>query len=139
VGVGAAAALLVFLLVFVATSWPDTPAHPEAARPLRVRAVSVIRKADMPDEPSRDVGADTSAGRAPAPRVVILPAPPPQAAPSQLHVQRRDHVGGGPASPPSVEAPASTSPPPPPRTDVAPTGGRAPLRPIVTSNPYGGS
>jgi hypothetical protein len=138
VGVGAAAALLVFLAVVVATSWPDATARPDAERPLRVRTLRVIRKADLSEESSRE-GADTSADRkAPSPRVVILPAPPPPPSP-QPRAQKHDHVAGGPASPPSVETPPPPAPPAPPKTDVPPTGGHAPLRPIVTSNPYGGS
>jgi len=135
VSAGGAAALLVLLLIVVAASMQDTTAHPDESRPLRVRAVGVIRKADMSEEASREVGADATP-RAVAPRVVYVttPAPPP------AHAQKHDHVASAaPASPPPAEAPTPTAPPAPPRTDVPPTGGHAPLRPIVTSNPYGGS
>lgn len=135
VGVGAAAALLVLLLVIAATSWPETTALSEPQRHVRVQAASVIRKADMSEEAPHDVGADTNADRrAPAPRVVYVPAPPPPRA------QKHEHAATVPAPQPPAETSApSAPPPPPPRTDVAPTGGHAPLRPIVTSNPYGGS
>jgi len=133
VGAGGAAALLVFLLAMVATSTQDTTVRPDEPRPLRARVAGVIRKADMSDESSRDVGADTS--RAVAPRVVFVPAPAPPA-----HAQKHDHVTSGPpGTPPPAETPAPTAPPTPPKTDVGPAGGHAPLRPIVTSNPYGGS
>lgn len=137
VGAGAAAALLGLLLVVVFTSFQDTPAHPDDPRPLRVPALSVVRKADMSEESSsREVGTDTSPDRrAPQPRVVYVPAPPPP----PPHVQKHDRPSAGPAPPPPNETPAPTAPPPQPRTDVPPAGGHAPLRPIVTSNPYGGS
>ncbi|HEX8793143.1 MAG TPA: serine/threonine-protein kinase [Polyangiaceae bacterium] len=135
VGAGAAVALLVLLLIVVATSFGDTPAHPEEPRPQRVLAARVIRKADMTEESPRDVGADTS--RPSPPRVVFVPAPAP---PPPTRTQKHDHVSSGPPSPPPpAETPAPPAPTPPPRTDVAPSGGHAPLRPIVTSNPYGGS
>lgn len=132
VGAGAAGLLFLMLLVVALASLQDTPSHPQDSRPLRVPAAVVIRKADMADESPRDVGADT---RPAAPRVVFVPAP---AAPPPRTV-KHDHGASGPPVPPVVEPPAATPPPPPPRTDVAPTGGHAPLRPIVTSNPYGGS
>jgi serine/threonine-protein kinase len=136
VSTGGAAALLVLLLLVVVASMQDTTAHPEEPRPLRVRAASVIRKADMSEESSREVGADTNPDRrAVPPRVVYVPAP----APPPAHTQKHDHASAPPASPPPAETPASAAPPAPPRTDVAPTGGHAPLRPIVTGNPYGGS
>lgn len=138
-GRGRRGALLLLLLAIVATSFGDTPAHPGEPRALRVPAVSVIRKADLSDESSRDVGADTSPDRRTvAPRVVFVPAPPP--APAAARTQKHEHVSSGPTSPPPpAETPPPPAPAPPPRTDVAPAGGHAPLRPIVTSNPYGGS
>jgi serine/threonine-protein kinase len=136
VSAGGAAALLVSMLIVVVASMKDTTAHPEEPRPLRVRAAGVIRKADMSEESSREVGADTSPDRrAIAPRVVYVPAP----APPPARAQKHDHASAPPASPPQAEASTPPAPPAPPRTDVPPTGGRAPLRPIVTSNPYGGS
>jgi hypothetical protein len=122
----------VLLLIVVAISFQDTPAHPEQARPLRVQGVPIIRKADMADESLHEVGVDTS--RAAPPRVVFVPSAPP------AHASKHDHAASGPPAPPTLnEAPAPTAPPPPTRTDVPPSGGHAPLRPIVTSNPYGGS
>jgi hypothetical protein len=47
VGAGAAGALVVFLLILVVASMQET-AHPQGPRPLRVRAASVVRKADVP-------------------------------------------------------------------------------------------
>jgi hypothetical protein len=135
VSAGGAAALLVLLLIVVAASMQDTTAHPDEPRPMRVRAVGVIRKADMSEESSREVGADANP-RTVAPRVVYVPTP----APPPAHAQKQDHVAKAtPASPPPAEAPTPAAPPAPPRTDVPPTGGHVPLRPIVTSNPYGGS
>ncbi len=131
VGAGAAGVLFLLLLVVVLASFQDTAAHPQDSRAMRVPAARVIRKADLADESPRDVAADT---RAPAPRVVFVPAPAPPQRP-----QKHDRAGSGPAVPAPVEPPAPAVPPPPPRTDVAPTGGHAPLRPIVTNNPYGGS
>jgi hypothetical protein len=137
VSAGGAAAVLVLLLIVVAASMQDTTAaHPDEPRPMRVKAASVIRKADMSnEESSREVGADANP-RTVAPRVVYVPTP----AQAPAHAQKQDHVAKtAPASPPPAEAPTPTAPPAPPRTDVPPTGGHVPLRPIVTSNPYGGS
>ena len=135
VSAGGAVALLVLLLIVVATSTQDTTVQPDGPRPLRVPAARVIRKADLSEEASREVGVDAPP-RAVAPRVVYVPAP----APPPAHAQKQDHVAKAtPASPPPAEAPTPAAPPAPPRTDVPPTGGHVPMRPIVTSNPYGGS
>jgi serine/threonine-protein kinase len=48
------------------------------------------------------------------------------------------HAGAIAAAPSPAPSEASTgAASAPPRLDIAPTGGRAPLRPIMTSNPYG--
>jgi serine/threonine-protein kinase len=56
------------------------------------------------------------------------------------------HTGKHGATGPAASNPVAEAPPPPPpaapapapaRTDVGPAGGHAPLRPIMTSNPYG--
>src|SRR5262249_47679977 len=129
---------LLLLLIVVAASTQDTTLQPDEPRPMRVQAARVIRKADLSEEASRDIGADANPDRrAIAPRVVYVPTPAP---PTPTRTQKHDHVAGGPpTSPPPAEAPTPAAPPAPPKTDVAPTGGHAPLRPIVTSNPYGGS
>jgi len=136
VSAGGAVALLVLLLLVVVTSTQDATVSPDEPRPLRVPVARAIRKADLSDE-SRDVGADGSPDRRGiAPRVVYVPTP----ASPPAHTQKHDHVGSAPpAAPPPAEASAPAAPPAPPKTDVAPTGGHVPLRPIVTSNPYGGS
>jgi len=78
-----------------------------------------------------DVSIDLSLDRHAAPIVRWI-------SPPTAHTGK--HSPGAPASSsPAAEAPA---PPPPPapapvHADVGPAGGHAPLRPIVTSNPYG--
>jgi hypothetical protein len=70
----------------------------------------------------RDASVDISLERqpqAPAPRFVFTP-------------RAAKHVP--PPVPPGTSEPAPT---PPAHSDVSPAGGQAPLRPILTSNPYG--
>jgi len=133
---GAATALVVLLLVLAATTMQDTTARLAVRGPLRVRIYKAVRKADLSEDSSHRPGADSNPDRrATAPRVVFDPALAPLP-----HPQRHDHASSASiSSAPMAEASAPSAPPPPPRTDLAPTGGHAPLRPIVTTNPYGGS
>ncbi|MBV9949633.1 MAG: serine/threonine protein kinase [Myxococcales bacterium] len=82
-----------------------------------------------------DVSIDISLNRhvtLPAPR----PAPPPPVPAPLIQMHPVRHVPAGP--PASAAAQPETPPAPPPtRVDVGPQGGRTPLRPISTSNPYG--
>jgi serine/threonine-protein kinase len=79
---------------------------------------------------ANDVSIDVSLDRraTPAPRY-YLPAPAPRGG---------KHAGtsatGSSPAPGDASTAAATAPP---RVDIAPTGGHAPLRPIMTSNPYG--
>ncbi len=79
-----------------------------------------------------DLSIDVSLDRHAPPAVhwIAVPAP----AHSGKHA-----TGSAAAAPPAADPvpPPSPSPPAPARTDVGPAGGRAPLRPIMTSNPYG--
>jgi hypothetical protein len=81
---------------------------------------------------ANDVSIDVSLDRraTPAPPRYYAPAPPP------AHGGKHAGPSPGGSSPASGDA-SSTPPPAPPRADVPPAGGHAPLRPIVTSNPYG--
>jgi serine/threonine protein kinase len=51
--------------------------------------------------------------------------------------QRADRVAATPSSPTVTSEPASAQPTAQPRTEVSTAGGRAPMHPIQTSNPYG--
>jgi serine/threonine protein kinase len=79
---------------------------------------------------SGDVSIDVSLDRHPSP-----PAPPRYVVLTQP--TRSKHPAA--TSPPPTPEPAApaAAPPSPPRTDVPPTGGHPPLRPIMTSDPYG--
>jgi serine/threonine-protein kinase len=79
---------------------------------------------------ANDVSIDVSLDRraSPPPRYY---APPPAA-------HGGKHAGALAAAPSLAPSDASTgAASAPPRLDIAPAGGRAPLRPIMTSNPYG--
>jgi len=78
-----------------------------------------------------DVSIDVSLDRRAAPAVHWIAQPGP--------VRSVKHAAGAAsASPPADPGPPPAPPQPAPaRTDVGPAGGRAPLRPIMTSNPYG--
>ncbi len=83
---------------------------------------------------SGDVSIDVSLDRRPTPPpvrkapVFFIPAPPPPVH-AMKHVAAPPASDAPPAAPPSATAPASV--------EVNPSGGRAPLRPIVTASPYG--
>ncbi len=79
-----------------------------------------------------DVAVDVSLERHPAPAPRKAPAPPP-APPPIVHPAK--HVAAPQASetPPAPPATATATATP----EVSPIGGRAPLRPIVTTSPYG--
>ena len=86
-----------------------------------------------------DVSIDVSLDRRAPPAVRWIPSPA-VASPAPAHSGK--HLGGAAgaaaASPPADSAtPPAPPPPAPAHTDVGPAGGRAPLRPIMTSNPYG--
>jgi serine/threonine-protein kinase len=83
-----------------------------------------------------DVSIDVSLDRRAAPAVRWIPSVPLAAAPAPVHSGK--HAAGAASAPPADSAPPPAPPPPAPaRTDVGPAGGHAPLRPIMTSNPYG--
>ncbi len=78
-----------------------------------------------------DVSIDVSLDRRAAPAVHWIAQPGP------VHSVKHA-AGAASASPPADPVPPPAPPQPAPaRTDVGPAGGRAPLRPIMTSNPYG--
>jgi serine/threonine protein kinase len=79
---------------------------------------------------SVDVSLDKRAPPPPPPRKVFVPAPAP---PPAAHVAK--HAAASPGADPPPAAPASATPTA--AVEVSPSGGRAPLRPIVTASPYG--
>jgi serine/threonine-protein kinase len=81
---------------------------------------------------SSDVAIDVSLDRRPAPQVHRL-APPPPAPPAHPAKHAATTSAAAEVPPPPPPAP----PPPASRPEINPSGGHAPLRPIVTSNPYG--
>jgi hypothetical protein len=79
---------------------------------------------------ANDVSVDISLNRHPN-------TPARQGAPAgQTRQVKRSAAAAAPAGGSSPDVPGGVSPTPP-RPDVSPVGGRAPLRPIATSNPYG--
>jgi serine/threonine-protein kinase len=81
---------------------------------------------------ANDVAIDVSLDRRQATVSATSPAPPPRFVPVPSARAARRGAASASAPSPSAEASAPTS-----RSDVAPGGGRVPLRPIATSNPYG--
>jgi serine/threonine-protein kinase len=110
---------------------PTNPFHARYAKDALVHHVMV--SADGYDSKLEDVSfasdlsIDVSLDRkAPPPQRWVAPAPAPR--PTK-------HAASTPAASPAASP--DTPAPAPARADIAPTGGRPPLRPITTSNPYG--
>jgi hypothetical protein len=117
------------------TPVPTNPFHARYGKDAQVHRV--LAAADGYDAKleevffANDVSIDVSLDRraSPAPPRYYAPAP-------AAHGGKHSGASGAGASPaPSEASTAAASAPP--RLDIAPTGGRAPLRPIMTSNPYG--
>jgi len=115
------------------TPVPTNPFHARYSKDAQVHRV--LAAADGYDAKleevffANDVSIDVSLDRRPS------PAPPRYYAPAPA-ARGGKHGGSGAGSSPSPSDPPTT-PSAPARVDIAPTGGRAPLRPIMTSNPYG--
>jgi len=99
----------------------DPPSSAVAQGALR-RAADVLLE-PAPARPAADAAPTTEI----IPRFVVVASAPRARAPA----------AGAAAQPPASTPAPSSAAVPVARADVAPTGGRAPLRPIVTSNPYG--
>jgi hypothetical protein len=96
------------------------------------RSESVTFGSDVTIELGLDHHAVASPSPAPA-RKSPSPAPLPVAPPPPPRVAGKH----APAAPPLPTAESSAQPAPSPKAEVSPQGGRAPLRPIATTNPYG--
>jgi serine/threonine-protein kinase len=112
---------------------PTNPFHARYAKDALVHHVMVSADgydAKLEDVSfSSDLSIDVSLDRkAPPPQALYVAPPPPPA-------RATKHSGGSAASSPAPVT--ETSAAAPARVDIAPTGGRPPLRPISTSNPYG--
>jgi len=113
---------------------PTNPFHARYAKDGAVHHVMATADGYDPkieDVPfSGDVSIDVSLDRhasPPAARYIVVSQPAPKAG---------RHPAGATSSPPPAE-PAPSPSPAPPRADVPATGGHVPLRPIMTSDPYG--
>ncbi|MGD0525208.1 MAG: serine/threonine-protein kinase [Polyangiaceae bacterium] len=115
---------------------PTNPFHARYGKDAQVHRV--LASADGYDAKleevffANDVSIDVSLDRRAAPPAQRYYPPPPPPAHGGKHAGS-SASGPAPASGDASSAPAA----PPPRVDVPPSGGHAPLRPIVTSNPYG--
>jgi hypothetical protein len=122
------------LITIDGTPVPTNPFHARYGKDAQVHRV--LASADGYDAKleevffANDVSIDVSLDRrpTPAPPRYYAPAPP-------AHGGKHAGTVSAGASPPPTETSSAAAPPP--RVDIAPTGGHAPLRPIMTSNPYG--
>jgi serine/threonine-protein kinase len=117
---------------------PTNPFHARYAKDSLVHHVSATADGYEPKVVDLTYVNDTSVDlsldrRAPPPTVRYL-APPPPAPPAH---GAKHPTAAAQATPAPATNDAPSAAPPAPRLDIAPSGGHAPLRPIMTNNPYG--
>jgi serine/threonine-protein kinase len=112
---------------------PQAPFHVRYAKDPLVHHVSAMADGYEPKTVEVTFVNDTSVDLS----LERRPPPPARTYVPSGHAAR--HTAAPPPSAVATDPPPAPSASPPPKVDVTPSGGHAPLRPILTRDPYGGS